>query len=191
MEKENKKINKKIILAGGCFWCTEASFNPEFGIAKATSGYFGGKFPNPTYEDVLTETTGHKEVVEVEYDGNEKSLKKILVNYWHSIDPTQADGQFHDRGESYQTAIYYFDEEQKKMAEESKKILENSKKFDKPIAVEILDGEGLTFYLAEEYHQNYSQKNPLRYQSYKMGSGRSGFIKNNWHDDHTFDGFLR
>ena len=182
--------NKKIILAGGCFWCTEASFNPEFGVIKATSGYFGGHLVNPTYRDVTSETSGHREVVEVEYDGEEKSLKKILVNYWHGIDPTQSDGQFHDRGESYQTAIYYFEEEQKKLAEESKRILEDSKKFDKPIAVEIIDGRGQTFYPAEEYHQDYAKKNPVHYNSYKVGSGRADFIKNNWYDDHTFDQFL-
>lgn len=191
---------KKIILAGGCFWCTEASFSPEFGIIKATSGYFGGKFPSPTYQDVLTETTGHREAVEIEYDGSEKSLRKILVNYWHGIDPTQADGQFHDIGESYQTAIYYFDDEQKKLAEESKKVLQDALndphqlpliKGERKVHTEILDGNGLTFYPAEEYHQKYAEKNPLHYQAYKTGSGRAAFIKNNWYDDHTFDNFLQ
>jgi peptide methionine sulfoxide reductase msrA/msrB len=114
------------------------------------------------------------------------------VNYWHDIDPTQADGQFHDIGHQYTPAIYYFTDEQKKLAEESKKILEDSKKFsDKPIAVEILDGSGLTFYPAEEYHQDYAEKNPVRFQYFEKGSGRVDFVKNNWKGDHTFDGFLK
>jgi peptide methionine sulfoxide reductase msrA/msrB len=181
---------QKIIFAGGCFWCTEAAFDPEYGVVQAYSGYFGGTFPNPTYEDVVTETTGHREVVQVYFNTASTSLRKQLVNYWHDIDPTQTDGQFHDIGESYKTAIYYFTDEQKQLAEESKKILEDSKKFDKPIAVEIKDASGLTFYPAEEYHQKYAEKNPVRYEYYKNGSGRTAFIKNNWKDDHTFDAFL-
>jgi peptide methionine sulfoxide reductase msrA/msrB len=129
-------------------------------------------------------------VVEVFFNNNSESIRKNLVNYWHDIDPTQTDGQFHDIGHQYTTAIYYFTEEQKALAEESKKILEDSKKFPKPIAVEILDGRGLTFYPAEEYHQNYAEKNPLRYEYFKKGSGRTDFIKNNWAGDKTFAKFL-
>jgi peptide methionine sulfoxide reductase msrA/msrB len=129
--------------------------------------------------------------VQVYFNTASTSIKKQLVNYWKDIDPTQTDGQFHDIGYQYTTAIYYFTDEQKQLAEESKKILEDSKKFDKPIAVEIKDGRGLTFYPAEEYHQDYSVKNPVRYEYYKNGSGRTAFIKNNWKDDHTFDSFLK
>ncbi len=118
-------------------------------------------------------------------------IKKLLVKFWQDIDPTQKDWQLHDIGFQYTTAIYYFTDEQKMLAEESKKVLEDSKKFgDKKIEVQILDGRGLTFYPAEEYHQDYSDKNPVRYEYYKKGSGRTDFIKNNWKDDHTFDAFL-
>lgn len=190
---------EKIIFAGGCFWCTEAAFNPEFGVEAAISGYFGGKFPNPTYEDVSGHATDHREVVEVFYNPASTTLKKLLVNYWHDIDPTQKDGQFHDIGHQYTTAIYYFTDEQKKLAEESKKILQEVLndpfqlpliKGERKVVVEILAGNELTFWPAEEYHQDYSEKNPVRYEYYKNGSGRSDFIKNNWKDDHTFDKFL-
>lgn len=183
---------QKVVFAGGCFWCTEAAFNPELGAKNAISGYFGGQYPNPTYEDVSSHKTDHREVVQVYFDPSSTNFKKLLVNYWHDIDPTQADGQFHDIGFQYTTAIYYFNEEQKKLAELSKKVLENSKKFgDKKIVVEILDGRGLTFYPAEEYHQDYSDKNPVRYEYYKKGSGRTDFINDNWKNDHTFDIFLQ
>lgn len=186
----NGKLDK-LVFAGGCFWCTEAAFNPEFGVTSAVSGYFGGKFQNPTYEEVSNHETDHREAVQVYFNPASTTVRKLLVNYWHDIDPTQADGQFHDIGFQYTPAIYYFSEEQKKLAEESKKILEDSKKFgDKKITVEILDGRELTFYPAEEYHQDYSEKNPVRYEYYKKGSGRTDFIKNNWKDDHTFDSFL-
>lgn len=182
---------QKIVFAGGCFWCTEAAFNPEFGVKEIISGYFGGTFPNPTYADVSGHKTDHRESVVVYFENSTTSLKKVLVNYWHDIDPTQTDGQFHDIGHQYTTAIYYFTEEQKKFAEETKKILEDSKKFgEQKIAVEILDGRDFTFYPAEEYHQDYAVKNPVRYEYFKKGSGRADFIKNNWKGDKTFENFL-
>lgn len=190
--KVDKGELQKMVFAGGCFWCTEASFNPEFGVESAVSGYFGGKFPNPTYEEVSGHKTDHRESVLVYFNTASTSVKKLLVNYWHDIDPTQADGQFHDIGFQYTPAIYYFTDEQKVLAEESKKILEDSRKFgDKKITVEILDGRGLTFYPAEEYHQDYAQKNPVRYEYFKKGSGRTDFVKNNWKGDKTFDAFLQ
>lgn len=182
---------QKIVFAGGCFWCTEASFNPDFGVKEIISGYFGGTFPNPTYEDVSAHKTDHREAVIVYFENSNTNFKKLLVNYWHDIDPTQADGQFHDIGHQYTNAIYYFTDEQKKLAEESKKVLEDSKKFaDKKIAVEIIDGKDFVFYPAEEYHQDYAEKNPVRYEYFKKGSGRADFVKNNWKGDKTFDTFL-
>lgn len=182
---------QKIVFAGGCFWCTEASFNPDFGVVSAISGYFGGKFPNPTYEQVSHHETDHRESVIVYFEPGENNFKKLLVNYWHSVNPTQADGQFSDIGFQYTSAIYYFTDEQKKLAEESKKVLEDSKKFsDQKIVVEILDGKDLVFYPAEEYHQDYAEKNPVRYEYFKKGSGRTDFIKNNWKGDKTFENFM-
>jgi peptide methionine sulfoxide reductase msrA/msrB len=196
IEELNKKVKnnelQKMVFAGGCFWCTQASFNPEFGVVEAFSGYFGGKFPNPTYEDISSGETDHREVVLVYFNPASTTAKKMLVNFWHDVNPTQADGQFADIGKQYQTAIYYFNEEQKKLAEESKKILQDSKKFDEAkIVTEILDGQNLEFYPAEEYHQDYSEKNPVRYEYYKNGSGRSKFIKDNWLGDKTFEEFLQ
>ncbi len=182
---------QKIVFAGGCFWCTSAAFNPEYGVREALSGYFGGTFKDPSYEQVSGHGTDHREATQVYFDSASTTLRKMIVNYWHDIDPTQADGQFADKGFQYTPAIYYFTDEQKALAEESKKILEDSKKFgDKKIAVEILDGRGLTFYPAEEYHQKYEIKNPVRYEYYKNGSGRSDFIKTNWLGDKTFEKFL-
>ena len=178
---------QKMVFSGGCFWCTSAAFRPEYGVVNATSGFFDGKSPIPTYEN----HGEYREATQIYFNSASTTLRKMLVNYWHDIDPTQANGQFADIGHSYTTAIYYFNEEQKMLAEESKKILEDSKKFgDKKIAVEIIDGRDLTFYPAEEYHQEYELKNPVRYEYYKNGSGRTDFIKNNWADDKTFDSFL-
>lgn len=178
---------QKAVFSGGCFWCTEAVFNPEYGVVQAVSGFFGGTATSVSYEN----HGDHREGVLIYFNNASTSYKKLLVNYWKHIDPTQVDGQFADVGSSYKTAIYYFNAEQKKLAEESKKILEDSKKFDQPIAVEILDGAPFTFYPAEEYHQDYSIKNPTRYEYYKEGSGRSDFIHKYWDNDKTFDNFLK
>jgi peptide methionine sulfoxide reductase msrA/msrB len=177
---------QKVVFSGGCFWCTEAVFNPEYGVVQAVSGFFGGTTPEPTYE----KHGDHREGVLIYYNNASTSYKKLLVNYWKHIDPTQEDGQFADVGSSYKTAIYYFNDDQNKLAEESKKILEDSKKFDKPVVVEILDGSGFAFYPAEEYHQDYANKNPVRYEYYKKGSGRSDFIHKYWDNDKTFEKFL-
>jgi peptide methionine sulfoxide reductase msrA/msrB len=151
------------------------------------SGFFGGTTPNPTYEN----HGDHREGVLVYFNNASTSYPKLLVNYWKHIDPTQADGQFADIGPSYKTAIYYFNDEQKRLADETKKILEDSKKFgDEKIAVEILDGNAFTFYPAEEYHQDYAEKNPVRYEYFKKGSGRAKFIHDNWDGDKTFEQFL-
>lgn len=178
---------QKSVFSGGCFWCTEASFDPEYGVVQAVSGFFGGTSPNPTYES----HGDHREGVLVYFNNASTSYKKLLVNYWKHIDPTQDNGQFADIGSSYKTAIYYFNNEQKELANESKTILQESKKFgDKKIVVEILNGTDYAFFPAEEYHQDYAEKNPVRYDYYKTGSGRSDFVKTNWKEDKTFDSFL-
>ncbi len=191
IQELDKKVEsgelEKAVFSGGCFWCTEASYDDSFGVVQAVSGFFGGTLPHPTYE----QHGDHREGVLVYFNTASTTYKKLLVNYWTHIDPTQTNGQFADIGSSYKTAIYYFNENQKRYAEESKKILEDSKKFgDKKIAVEIIDGSPFIFYPAEAYHQNYAEKNPVRYNYYKEGSGRAQFIQDNWYKDTTFKKFL-
>ena len=192
-ELDNKVANgelQKAVFSGGCFWCTEASFDPEYGVETAVSGFFGGTTQNPTYEN----HGDHREGVIIYFNNASTSYKKLLVNYWKHIDPTQENGQFADTGSSYRTAIYYFNEEQKILAEQSRQILIDSKKFanvnNGKIAVEILDGMSFQFYPVEEYHQDYAAKNPTRYEYYKNGSGRSDFVHKYWDNDTTFENFL-
>lgn len=163
---------------GGCFWCIEAAYDEKPGVISAISGYMGGDVKNPTYEQIGTGKTGHREVVQVTFDPNKTTYEKLLNIYWENIDPTQPDGQFADRGPQYKTAIFYHTESQKDAALKSKKDLEDSKKFDKPILVEILPAK--EFYIAEKYHQNYHKENKAHYEMYKIGSGRADFIKKNW-----------
>jgi peptide methionine sulfoxide reductase msrA/msrB len=169
--------------AGGCFWCMVQPFDELPGIIEVVSGYTGGHKENPTYEEVCSNTTGHYEAVQITYDPNVFPYTKLLELFWQQIDPTDAHGQFGDRGESYKTAIFYHTEEQKRLAEESKQALENSKKFSKPIVTEI--NEASVFYPAEEYHQGYYKKNSFHYNMYKEGSGRAGFIRENWKKHHA------
>lgn len=166
--------------AGGCFWCMVKPFDEEPGIMKVVSGYTGGTKENPTYQDVCSETTGHYEAVQITFDPAVFPYEKLLSIYWQQIDPTDAGGQFHDRGTSYQTAIFYHNEQQRLQAEQSKKALAQSGRFSKPIVTEILPA--MIFYPAEEYHQDYYKKNAFRYALYKKGSGRDEFIKRNWHN---------
>lgn len=169
---------KVATFAGGCFWCIEADFEKLPGVVKVISGYTGGKTKNPTYEEVTTGTTGHLEAIQVHYDPSKVSYEELLQFFWRHIDPTDGGGQFVDRGPQYRSAIFYHDEEQKRIAEESKKDLDRSGKFKKPIVTEILK---LTqFYEAEDYHQDYYRKSPLRYQYYRHGSGRDEFISQTW-----------
>jgi peptide methionine sulfoxide reductase msrA/msrB len=189
LQKEEEIINtldkekSKIIFAGGCFWCTEAEFNHYKGVNEAISGYAGGNKPNPTYEEVSSGTTGAREAVLVYYDPSLVTLDELLQKYWSHIDPTDTDGSFADRGTQYTSAIYYFDDNQKKIIEESKKKIESMNKFPKPIATQILPA--VEFYPAEEYHQNYKDKNPVRYNYYREGSGRNEFIRLHWQDGTT------
>ncbi|PVE67110.1 peptide-methionine (S)-S-oxide reductase MsrA [Priestia megaterium] len=166
--------------AGGCFWCMVKPFDEQPGIIKVVSGYTGGHKENPTYKEVCSETTGHYEAVQITFDPEVFPYERLLELYWPQIDPTDAGGQFADRGDSYRTAIFYHNEHQKELAEESKQQLEASGRFSEPIATQILPAK--PFYEAEEYHQGYYKKNKFRYAMYRRGSGRDRFIKENWKD---------
>jgi peptide methionine sulfoxide reductase msrA/msrB len=174
----NSASLKLATFAGGCFWCTEADFGKLAGVAKVISGYTGGRKDNPTYEEVSAGITGHVEAVQVTYDPNRVTYEQLIDYFWRHIDPTDRGGQFVDRGGQYRSAIFYHDEEQRQIAEKSKEALSESGKFDKPIATEII--KFTEFYPAEDYHQDYSQKNPWRYRSYRQGSGRDQFLGMVW-----------
>jgi len=167
--------------AGGCFWCMEPPFEKLPGVVSVTAGYTGGTKKNPTYEEVSSGRTGHAEAVEVVYDPSKVAYEQLLEVFWRNIDPTQAYGQFADRGTQYRTAIFYHAEEQKRLAEASKDQLEQSGKFDKPIVTEIAPAS--TFYPAEEYHQDYYKKHSIHYKLYRAGSGREGFLRTVWGDE--------
>jgi methionine-S-sulfoxide reductase len=173
-----EKANQLATFAGGCFWCMTKPFDEQPGIISVISGYTGGKVENPTYQQVCSDTTGHFEAVQITYNPDLFPYEKLLELFWQQIDPTDPSGQFYDRGQSYQTAIFYHNETQKRLAEESKKILEESKRFNKPIVTPILPAS--EFYPAEEYHQQYYKKNPAHYESYHIGSGRADFIQRHW-----------
>ncbi|WP_106494693.1 peptide-methionine (S)-S-oxide reductase MsrA [Lentibacillus sp. Marseille-P4043] len=169
---------KKATFAGGCFWCMVKPFDQWDGIDSIVSGYTGGHVENPTYEDVKTGKTGHYESVEITYDPAIFSYRDILHIYWRQIDPTDDGGQFQDRGDSYRTAIFYHDTEQKNIAEASKAALEDSGKFKKPIVTKILPAT--TFYPAEDYHQDFYKRNEQEYKEDRAKSGRDEFIAKTW-----------
>ena len=169
---------EKATFAGGCFWCMVQPFDTRPGVESVVSGYTGGHVENPTYEQVCTNTTGHVEAVQITFDPQIMPYEELVRTFWQQIDPTDPGGQFNDRGESYQTAIFYHNEKQKQIAEESKQALENSGKFDKPIVTKILPAK--TFYSAEENHQDYYKKQPFHYRLYKKGSGREDSINSTW-----------
>ncbi len=164
--------------AGGCFWCMEPPYDDLPGVISTTVGYTGGKTPDPTYEEVGTGKTGHAEAVQIVFDPSKISYWDLLQVFWRNIDPTNPFGQFADYGSQYRTAIFYHNQQQKELAVKSKDSLAASGKFDKPIATEIIPY--IKFYPAEEYHQEYYKKHPLRYNSYKVGSGRAGFLEEKW-----------
>jgi peptide-methionine (S)-S-oxide reductase len=167
------------IFAGGCFWCMEPPYDELDGVISTISGYTGGAKKNPTYEQVITGTTGHTEAVEVTYDPKKISYEKLLEVFWRNIDPFTANAQFCDVGSQYRSAIFYHDETQKSMAEKSKKALQA--RFKKPIVTEIV---GATeFYPAEDYHQDYYKKNPIRYKVYRYGCGRDQRLREIWGPD--------
>jgi methionine-S-sulfoxide reductase len=182
---ENKEVNlenlQTAIFAGGCFWCMEPPYDHLPGIISTTVGYTGGQVENPSYEEVTTGKTGHAEAVKIVFDSTKTSYPELLKVFWRNIDPTNPFGQFADRGSQYRTAIFYLNENQKKDALQSKKELEESGKFKEPIATQIV--EASEFYDAEDYHQEFYKKNPLRYNSYKVGSGRAGYLKKTWGEE--------
>jgi peptide-methionine (S)-S-oxide reductase len=164
--------------AGGCFWCMVKPFDEQPGIESVISGYTGGFVANPSYQQVCTDLTGHYEAVQITFDPEIYPYEKLVETFWTLIDPTDPGGQFYDRGNSYKTAIFYHNEEQRKIAEASKKALEESGKFDKPIATQILEAK--SFYQAEDYHQYYYKKNKAHYERYSIGSGRVAFLEQHW-----------
>ena len=166
----------KAIFAGGCFWCMESEFQEENGISSVVSGYTGGKEENPTYAQVSAHKTSHVEAVEVTYDPSKVSYARLLDIYWGNIDPTDAGGQFYDRGAQYATVIFYANEEEKKPAEASKEKVE--KKLGKKVATRIEPVQ--TFYPAEDEHQDYYKTNPGHYNRYVTGSGRKEKLKDIW-----------
>jgi peptide methionine sulfoxide reductase msrA/msrB len=167
---------KKAIFAGGCFWCMEKSFEELEGVVSVTSGYTGGTTENPNYKNYAA--GGHVEAIEILYHPDKIGYEKLLDVFWRHIDPTDPDGQFVDRGKAYSTAIFYLDEEQKKLAEKSKKELEDAKIFEKRIITPIVPAS--KFYQAEFYHQDYYKKDPVHYEYYRSGSGRDAFLKEVW-----------
>ena len=169
---------EKATFAGGCFWCMVKPFDQWEGIHKVTSGYMGGHVENPTYEDVKKGTSGHLEVVQIEFNPAKFSYEQLLEIYWMQIDPTDAGGQFHDRGDSYKTAIFVHSEQQRQLAQQSKEDLAESGRFKKPIVTEIRDAN--TFYVAEDYHQDYYKKEPEHYKEDRAKSGRDAFINEHW-----------
>ncbi len=179
--KMNQEQLEKATFAGGCFWCMQPFFDRIKGVKYTQVGYTGGQTKNPTYEEVSMGETGHAEAIEITYDPKEATYEQLLNVYWHNIDPTVENAQFVDHGTQYRSAIFYHGQEQKLKAEESKKQLAASGKFDKPIMTEIVAAD--TFYPAEEYHQQYYKKSPVRYQMYSAGSGRHEFLEKVWGKD--------
>lgn len=169
---------EKATFAGGCFWCMVKPFDEWDGVHHVVSGYTGGHLENPTYEDVKAGNSGHYEAVEILFDPAVIAYETIVDIFWRQIDPTDDGGQFHDRGDSYRTAIFYHSEKQKAIAEKSKENLAHSGRFSKPIVTKIVKAE--TFYPAEEYHQNFYKTNKKTYQADRDQSGRDEFITTYW-----------
>lgn len=166
------------LFAGGCFWCVESDFDKMPGVMETVSGYTGGHKLNPTYEEVSVGGTGHTEAVQVVYDPAKVSYKELVDRFWRTIDPTTPDRQFCDSGSQYRSAIFYNTPQQKMVAEQSKMALEKTKPFKAPIVTEIT--QATTFYAAEDYHQNFYKKNPLRYNYYRFGCGRDKRLEQLW-----------
>jgi len=183
-QTEDKKMSKlpdnieKATFAGGCFWCTESDFAKVDGVIEVISGYTGGSEENPTYQQVSSGATGHYEATQIFFEPDKVTYAELLEVFWRHVDPTDSDGQFADRGPQYRPAIFYHNQEQKNDAEKSRDKLDKSGIFNKPIAAEILPFS--VFYKAEDYHQDYYRKSPLRYKMYRSGSGRDQFIDSIW-----------
>jgi len=166
------------IFAGGCFWCTESDFDKMPGVIETTSGYIGGHVENPTYEQVSAGTSGHIEAVRVRFDPSKTSYAQLLEAFWPTIDPVTANAQFCDRGPQYRSAIFYSNPEEQQLAEASKTALDKSGRLPAPVVTDILAAS--TFYPAEDYHQDYHQRNPLRYNYYRNGCGRDQRLEQLW-----------
>jgi peptide methionine sulfoxide reductase msrA/msrB len=169
---------RSAVFAGGCFWCTESDFEKVDGVTEVISGYTGGQVANPSYKEVSSGGTGHVEAVKVIYDPTRITYEALLDVFWRHVDPTDSGGQFVDRGQQYTSAIFYASEEERHLAEASKKKLADSGPFGKPIVTAILPLG--PFYQAEDYHQDYYKKNPIRYNWYRSGSGRDQFVEKAW-----------
>jgi peptide-methionine (S)-S-oxide reductase len=169
--------------AGGCFWCMEPPYDKLDGVLATTSGYAGGDKIDPTYEEVSAGDTGHAEVVQITYDPSKVSYEQLLEVFWRNVDPLDAGGQFCDRGDQYRTAIFVHDEEQRQLAEASKEALEGSGRFEQPIVTEIVAAG--PFYPAEDYHQDYYEKNPLQYKFYRWNCGRDQRLAEVWGEQPT------
>ena len=169
---------EKATFAGGCFWCMEEAFEGVEGVVSVTSGYTGGHKLHPAYEEVSAGGTGHAEAIEILYDPAKVSYGRLLEIFWRNIDPTTPDRQFCDRGNQYRSAIFYQNETQKRLAEESKQAVEKSKPFRESIATQIVPASA--FYVAEDYHQDFYKKNPIRYKFYKYNCGRAQRLQELW-----------
>ncbi len=178
---EKNTMFDKATFAGGCFWCMEPPYENLAGVLKVVPGYTGGHKENPTYKEVTSGKTGHMEAVQITYDPDKITFTELLDVFWMQIDPTDMGGQFVDRGSQYKAAIFYHSDEQKRLAEKSRIALEKSGRFNKPIVTEILNAS--TFFLAEEYHDDFYKKNPTKYKSYRSDSGRDNYIKMIWGED--------
>ena len=169
---------EKATFAGGCFWCMEHPFDEIPGVVSVTSGYTGGHKKNPTYEEVSAGGSGHAESVQVVYDPSKVTYERLLNVFWHNIDPTAKDRQFCDSGYQYRSAIFYHNDKQHRLALQSKALLEKNKTFKEPVVTEVV--QATEFYPAEDYHQHYYKKNPIRYKYYRSGCGRDQKLKELW-----------
>jgi len=177
-KKAGKPALAVATFAGGCFWCMEEALDKAPGVVSTISGYMGGHTKNPTYEQVSMGRTGHAEVVQVEFDPGKTSYEKLLEVFWHNIDPTQRNAQFCDHGSQYRAAIFYHNDEQKRLAEASRTVIMKNKPFKEEIVTEIAGAAD--FYPAEDYHQDFYKKNPVRYKFYKTGCGREARLRELW-----------
>lgn len=168
----------KAVFAGGCFWCMEEVFEQVDGVVSVRSGYSGGRVENPSYEEVSAGRTGHAESVEVTYDPEKVSYRQLLEVFWKNVDPLTPNAQFCDHGSQYRSAIFYANDEEKSLAEQSRQAIEQSKRFSQPIMTEIV--MATSFYPAEEYHQDFYKKNPIRYKFYKFNCGRADRLSELW-----------
>jgi methionine-S-sulfoxide reductase len=167
--------------AGGCFWCMQPPFDQLDGVLSTMPGYAGGHVDSPSYEQVCSGDTGHTEVIQISFDPERVSYPQLLEVFWRNIDPTAVNRQFVDRGSQYRTAIFYHNEEQRRQAEASRAALDASGRYDQPVVTEITALE--KFYPAEDYHHDFYRKNPLRYQSYHLHSGREQYLHSIWGDE--------